>query len=79
MVDNLNPTSQFHPYQPMGDTPQSERSESGLAGMVKKLGWADVNEYVGKLRSYARANPAKVLGALVAVALGLGLLRKRSK
>jgi len=77
MVDNLNPTSQFHPYQPMGDTPQSERSESGLAGMVKKLEWADVS--LGKLRSYARANPGKVLGALVAVAIGLGLLRKRSK
>jgi hypothetical protein len=25
MVDNLNPTSQFHPYQPMDDVPQSER------------------------------------------------------
>lgn len=66
MVDNVNPTSQFHPYQPMDDTPQSERSESGLAGL-------------GKLRRYARANPGKVLGGLAAVAIGLSLLRKRSK
>ena len=79
MVDNLNPTSQFHPYQPMDDTPQSERPESGLAGMVKKLGSADVNEFLGKLRSYARANPGKVLLGLAGVAIGLGLLRKRSK
>jgi len=79
MVDNLNPTNQFHPYQPMDDTPQSERSESGLAAMVKKLRSADVNESLGKLRGYARANPAKVLGGLAAVAIGFGLLRKRSK
>ena len=78
MVDILNPTSQFHPYQPMDDVPQSERSESGLGGMVKKLRSADVNESLGKLRSYARANPGKVLGGLAALVIGLGLLRKRS-
>jgi hypothetical protein len=66
MVDNVNPTSQFHPYQPMDDIPQSERSESA-------------KEPLGKLRSYARENPGKVLGGLAAVAIGLGLLRKRSK
>src|ERR1700737_4715935 len=55
MVDNVNPTSQFHPYQPMDDTPQSERSESGLAGLMK-------SGSLGKLRRYARANPGKVLG-----------------
>jgi len=72
MVDNVNPTSQFHPYQPMDDTPQSERSESGLAGLMK-------SGSLGKLRRYARANPGKVLGGLAVVAIGLGLLRKRSK
>jgi hypothetical protein len=72
MVDNLNPTSQFHPYQPMDDVPQSER-------MVKKLGSADLNESLGTLRSYARRNPGKILGGLAAVAIGLGLLLKRSK
>jgi hypothetical protein len=66
MVDNFNPTSQFHPYQPMDDTPQSERSESA-------------KEFFGKLRSYARENPGKVLGGLAAVAIGLSLLLKRSK
>ena len=79
MVDNLNPTSQFHPYQPMDDMPQSERSESGLSGVMKKFGSADVTESLGKLRSYARANPGKVLGGLAAVAIGIGLLPKRSK
>ena len=76
MVDNLNPTSQFHPYQPMDDRPQSERSESGV---MKKFGSADVTESLGKLRSYARANPGKILGGLAAVVIGIGLLRKRSK
>jgi hypothetical protein len=71
MVDNLNPTSQFHPYQPMDDVPQSER-------IVKKLGSADVNDFLGKLRSYVQANPGKILGGLAAVVIGLGLLRKRS-
>lgn len=46
--------------------------------MVKKLGAADVNESLGKLRSYAQANPGKVLGELAAVVIGFGLLRKRS-
>ena len=78
MVDNLNPTSQFHPYQPMDDMPQSERSESGLSGVMKKLGSANMNESLGKLRSYAQENPGKVLGGLAAVVIGLGLLRKRS-
>jgi hypothetical protein len=50
----------------MDDTPQSERSESGLAGLRKLL-------------RYARANPGKVLAGLAAVAIGLALLRKRSK
>jgi hypothetical protein len=38
MVDNLNPTSQFHPYQPQDATPASERSTSGLGGILSKLG-----------------------------------------
>jgi hypothetical protein len=71
MVDNLNPTSQFHPYQPMDDVPQSER-------IATKLGSADVNESLRKLRSYAQANPGKILAGLAAVVIGLGLLRKRS-
>ena len=36
MVDNLNPTNQFHPYQPIKDTPQVERSESGPGNMLKR-------------------------------------------
>ena len=39
MVDNVNPTSQFHPYQPQDATPQSERPvQSGLGGILSKLG-----------------------------------------
>jgi hypothetical protein len=43
MVDNVNPTSQFHPYQPQDATPQtgstgSTASQSGLGGILSKLG-----------------------------------------
>ena len=64
MVDNLNPTNQFHPYQPMKDVPIAEREPSGL-------------QSIGKLRAYAQANPGKVLGGLAAVMIGLGLMRRR--
>jgi hypothetical protein len=66
MVDNLNPTNQFHPYQPVNDIPNADRESSRLGGMT-----------LGKLRSYAQANPGKVLGGLAAVVIGLGLMRKR--
>jgi hypothetical protein len=77
MVDNLNPTSQFHPYQPMRDVPIAEREPSGLSGMMNKMGSIDMNESLGKLRTYAQANPGKVLAVLAAVAIGLGLMRRR--
>jgi hypothetical protein len=43
MVDNTNPTSQFHPYNPMNDTPQTGPSNlgstaGGLGGILSKLG-----------------------------------------
>jgi len=37
MVDNINPNSQFHPYQPMIETPVSERPASGLNGMMDSM------------------------------------------
>ncbi|HJQ36203.1 MAG TPA: hypothetical protein VKB93_03600 [Thermoanaerobaculia bacterium] len=38
MVDNLNPTSQFHPYQPQDAVPQTGNATSGLGGILSKLG-----------------------------------------
>jgi hypothetical protein len=77
MVDNLNPTNQFHPYQPVNDIPNADREQGGLGGMMNKMGSMDMNETLGKLRSYAQANPGKVLAGLAAVVIGLGLLRRR--
>jgi hypothetical protein len=77
MVDNINPTSQFHPYQPVNDVPNVDRQSSGLGGMMNKMGSIDMNESLGKLRTYVQANPGKVLGGLAAVAIGLGLMRRR--
>ena len=61
MIDNVNPSSQFHPYQPMNDTPASELVRSGL----------------DKVREFARAKPAVVLGGLAALVIGAALMRRR--
>ena len=81
MVDNVNPNNQFHPYQPMNETPAIERQQGGLNGILGsvlgRLGGAG-NNSLGKVREYARAKPGVVLGGLAALAIGAGLLRKRA-
>lgn len=66
MVDNVNPNSQFHPYQPINDTPAVERLKSMGTGSLDKF------------REYARSKPGVVLGGLAALVIGAGLLRKRT-
>ena len=97
MVDNTNPTNQFHQYQPQDAMPQTGSNvSSGLGGMLGKLGIdtskigalggalnnsnirGSVNSGLGKARSAAQANPSLVLGGLAALAIGAGLMRKRS-
>jgi hypothetical protein len=39
---------------------------------------ADVNASIAKARTWANANPSKVLGGLAALAIGLGMMRRRS-
>jgi hypothetical protein len=91
MVDNMNPTNQFHPYQRETSVPVSERPATGLNGILNKVGidptsvrsigaqmkGLNVNDTIGKARMYAQANPGKVLGGLAAVAIGLGMMRGR--
>lgn len=94
MVDNMNPTSQFHPYQPQDAIPQTDIvPESGLGGMLSKLGIdqskigalggnmknLDVRGQLNNVRTMAQKNPNLVLGGLAALAIGVGLLRKRGK
>jgi hypothetical protein len=80
MVDNVNPNSQFHPYQPVNDTPNAERVRGGfgslgsLGSSLSNMNW---QQPVNKARDYARTNPAKALGALAALAIGAGLMRGR--
>ena len=64
MVDNTNPTSQFHPYQP------PEEISKPLAGN----GFGDM---LNRARETARANPGALLGGIAAVAIGAGLLRRK--
>ena len=91
MVDNVNPTNQFHPYQRETSVPVGERPQGGLNGILNKVGIdptsvrsigdqmknVNVNQSLDKARAYAKANPAKVLGGLAAVAIGLGMMRGR--
>ncbi|MGN6186383.1 MAG: hypothetical protein ACTHQM_22345 [Thermoanaerobaculia bacterium] len=91
MVDNVNPTSQFHPYQPQDATPQTgnTKSTSGLGGILNKLGidqskigamTKNVNMRGGleQVRGVAKNNGGLVLGGLAALAIGAGLMRKRA-
>lgn len=87
MVDQQNPTSQFHPYQPPDTIPVSEKpSHTGLSGMLSKLGIdaskfqnVDVRGSVDKARGYARTHPGKVLGGLALAVIGAGLLAKKRR
>ena len=90
MVDNLNPTNQFHPYQPPDATPHTERG-SNVGDMLRKVGInpdqlgsmgdsmknVDVRKSLDKARDYARRNPALVLGSIAAAVIGVGWLRGR--
>ena len=89
MVDNMNPTNQFHPYQPQTSTPHSERPSGGLGSILSKVGIdssklggvmnnPNLRGSVDKARNYARNNGSMVLGGLAALAIGAGLMRKRS-
>jgi hypothetical protein len=62
MIDKSNPTSQFHPYQPVDATPVADREPSRMRD---------------KIRSMAANRPGIVLGGLAAAAIGLGMLRGR--
>jgi hypothetical protein len=95
MVDTVNPTSQFHPYQPQTATPHTGSlsggdgsSHSGLGGILNRvgidsskigaLGGSLKNIDLNKARTVARNNGGMVLGGLAALAIGAGLLRRRS-
>jgi LPXTG-motif cell wall-anchored protein len=89
----VNPTSQFHPYQPQNAQPQTGSGStgilSGFGGILNKLGIdqskigamgsnVDLKGQLGKARGMAQKNPNLVLGGLAALAIGAGLMRKRS-
>jgi hypothetical protein len=90
MVDKVNPTNQFHPYQPQTSTPHSARpSGSRLGGILNKAGIdreridavtkkVNLRGGLDKARSMARGNGGMLLGGLAALAIGAGLMRRRS-
>jgi hypothetical protein len=88
MVDNVNPTSQFHPYQPQDAVPVADRQKTGgLSGILNSLGidrskidalgGSMKNMNLSKARTMAQNNSGLVLGGLAALAIGAGLLRGR--
>jgi hypothetical protein len=93
MVDNVNPTSQFHPYQPQDAVPVADRQPTndfgggGLSGILNGLGLdrskigalgsSLKNVNLSKARTMAQNNGGLVLGGLAALAIGAGLLRGR--
>ena len=91
MVDDTNPTSQFHPYQAPTDTPVAQRPPRGMSAVLERMGVRsedfqsmrdrvknlDVSGSISRARQFARSNPGMVLGALAAVVIGAGLLRRR--
>ena len=76
MVDNLNPTSQFHPYQPTNVTPHRDVPSGGLSSMMKKVGLGRGS--LASARGVAQKHPGAVLGGLAALVIGAGLMRRRS-
>ena len=88
MVDNTNPTSQVHPYQPQDAVPVADRPKTGGLGSIlsglgidrtklDSMGSSMKNMDLSKARNYARNNGGLVLGGLAALAIGAGLLRGR--
>lgn len=92
MVDNVNPNSQFHPYQPQNAAPHTGSTRGGLGGILSKIGLdqskigalgksvsnVDLRGQLGKARTAAQRNPSMVLGGLAALAIGAGLMRRRA-
>lgn len=91
MVDNVNPTTQFHPYTPPDVVPHADKPATGLEGLLSKFGMdrskidavsgnlknMDVRGQVTKARGMAQRNPGLVLGGLAALVIGAGLMRRR--
>ena len=82
MVDNMNPTNQFHPYTPTDATPHSEVQRTGLGGILNKINSGSLRNMnmrggLDSVRGYAQKNPSAVLGGLAALAIGLGMMRGR--
>ena len=85
MVDNLNPTNQFHPYTKPDATPHSEvTNRGGLSDILRRVGMGNssnvnMRQSVDKFRGYAQKNPGAVLGGLAALAIGMGMMRGRRR
>ena len=77
MVDNVNPTSQFHPYREPDAIPHSELRSSRLGRVMGKLGGLGRGS-LSNVRGMAQKNPGAVLGGLAALVIGAGLMRRRA-
>ncbi len=69
MVDNVNPVSNFHPYQPVSDVPAAQKPVTGWRGLLQKVRSFDA-------RGWVRSKPALLVGGIAALAIGIGVARK---
>lgn len=79
MTSNLNPTTQFHPYQPPDAVPVAEREPTSLDRALRGVGLerARLASAAERGRVWARKHPGKLLGGMAAGVIALGLLRSR--
>lgn len=76
MIDAIDPTTQFHPYQPPETTAPQKIAPPG--GLLSKLRHPDLRGQLGKARTAAQQHPGMVLGGLAALVIGAGLMRRHS-
>jgi hypothetical protein len=91
MIDNVNPNTQFHPYQPPTAEPHSETRSTAVDRMLRKAGLDQnridslnrslndlgVERKIEDARNWARNHSGMVLGGLAALVIGAGMMRKR--
>lgn len=92
MLDNVNPTSNFHPYQPADAVPRTDQPETGLPAIAERVGIdpakfrnfsermrsRNAQDWLQSLRSFAMSRPGIFLGSIAVAAIAAGLIRKRT-
>jgi hypothetical protein len=91
MMDNINPNSNFHPYQPIDAVPHAEKPERGVVGLVEKAGMdpdkfrnltervrsMNGRDWLERVRSFTMSRLGLAFGSIAVAAIGAVLMRRR--